>query len=112
MGMYTHMQRPIVPNGMMGMPRPGFAQRASAQQFVQQARNVPSGQFEQQQIQAPAAANNPEAPATESEVEITAEMLAKAEPSEQKQMLGERIYPLVSGKIGQDLAGKVTGMLL
>lgn len=118
--MYTHMQRPIVPNGMMGMPRPGFAQRASAQQFVQQARNVPSGQFDQQQIQAPAAittqapvaANNQEVPAAENEVEITAEMLAKAEPSEQKQMLGERIYPLVSSKIGQDLAGKVTGMLL
>jgi polyadenylate-binding protein len=27
-------------------------------------------------------------------------------------MLGERIYPLVQEQIGQDQAGKVTGMLL
>jgi polyadenylate-binding protein len=44
--------------------------------------------------------------------DLTAEMLAKAEPSEQKQMLGERIYPLVADQVGQDQAGKVTGMLL
>jgi len=118
--MYTNMQRPIAPNNMMGM-RPGFAQRPGGQQFVQQARNVPNqDQFGQPQAQAPAAINNnlvAGAPAeqqvpAEREVEITAEMLAKAEPSEQKQMLGERIYPLVSAKIGQELAGKVTGMLL
>lgn len=44
--------------------------------------------------------------------ELTAAMLASAQPSEQKQMLGERIYPLVSDQVGQDQAGKVTGMLL
>merc|ERR1712038_760394 len=44
--------------------------------------------------------------------ELTAEGLASAPPAEQKQMLGERIYPLVSEQIGSDQAGKVTGMLL
>jgi hypothetical protein len=39
-------------------------------------------------------------------------MLASAQPSEQKQMLGEKIYPLVQDQVGKDQAGKVTGMLL
>ena len=45
-------------------------------------------------------------------VELTAEILAKYKPSNQKQMLGEQIYPLVQEKVGRDRAGKVTGMLL
>jgi len=44
--------------------------------------------------------------------ELNAAMLAAAEPSQQKQMLGERIYPLVNDQIGSEQAGKVTGMLL
>lgn len=42
---------------------------------------------------------------------LTTAMLAAANPHEQKQMLGERLYPLISG-IYPDLAGKITGMLL
>jgi polyadenylate-binding protein len=38
-------------------------------------------------------------------------MLAAAEPSEQKQMLGERLYPLIA-TLHQTDAGKITGMLL
>uniref|UniRef100_A0A4X2JYW6 PABC domain-containing protein n=1 Tax=Vombatus ursinus TaxID=29139 RepID=A0A4X2JYW6_VOMUR len=42
---------------------------------------------------------------------LTASMLASAPPQEQKQMLGDRLYPLIYG-IHAQLAGKITGMLL
>merc|ERR1711956_175603 len=42
---------------------------------------------------------------------LTASMLAQAPPSEQKQMLGERLLPLIQG-LFPDMAGKITGMLL
>ncbi|XP_073428494.1 embryonic polyadenylate-binding protein isoform X7 [Dendrobates tinctorius] len=42
---------------------------------------------------------------------LTASMLAAAPPQEQKQMLGERIYPLIHS-MNSSLAGKITGMLL
>ena len=38
-------------------------------------------------------------------------MLAQASQNEQKQMLGERLYPMIHGMHG-DLSGKITGMLL
>ena len=38
-------------------------------------------------------------------------MLAAAPPNEQKQMLGERLFPLIQS-MHQELAGKITGMLL
>ncbi|XP_030074753.1 polyadenylate-binding protein 4 isoform X1 [Microcaecilia unicolor] len=42
---------------------------------------------------------------------LTASMLAAAPPQEQKQMLGERLFPLIQG-MHPSLAGKITGMLL
>ena len=42
---------------------------------------------------------------------LTASMLAAAPPNEQKQMLGERLFPLISSMY-PDMAGKITGMLL
>jgi len=42
---------------------------------------------------------------------LTATMLAAAQPQEQKQMLGERLFPLIQ-RMFPDLAGKITGMLL
>jgi len=42
---------------------------------------------------------------------LTASMLASAAPQEQKQMLGERLFPLIQ-RMYPDLAGKITGMLL
>nr|CAI5865226.1 unnamed protein product [Callosobruchus analis] len=42
---------------------------------------------------------------------LTATMLAAAPPQEQKQMLGERLFPLIQ-RMYTDLAGKITGMLL
>lgn len=42
---------------------------------------------------------------------LTSSMLAAAQPQEQKQMLGERLFPLIQ-RMYPDLAGKITGMLL
>eukprot|EP00941_MAST-03F_sp_MAST-3F-sp1_P004022 g4022.t1 len=42
---------------------------------------------------------------------LTPAALANASPSDQKNMIGERLYPLVHAE-QPDLAGKVTGMLL
>jgi polyadenylate-binding protein len=42
---------------------------------------------------------------------LTPSMLASATPQAQKQMLGERLFPLIQRSHG-DLAGKITGMLL
>ncbi len=42
---------------------------------------------------------------------LTTAMLAAAPPEQQKQMLGERLYPLVHSQ-QPALAGKITGMLL
>ncbi|CAH1281813.1 unnamed protein product [Diabrotica balteata] len=42
---------------------------------------------------------------------LTATMLAAAPPQEQKQMLGERLFPLIQ-RMYPDMAGKITGMLL
>lgn len=42
---------------------------------------------------------------------LTTQMLAEASPREQKQMLGERLFPLIYN-MHSDLAGKITGMLL
>ncbi|KAF5185261.1 Polyadenylate-binding protein [Thalictrum thalictroides] len=44
-------------------------------------------------------------------LEMLSSMLAAASPQQQKQILGERLYPLVE-KLKHDLAAKITGMLL
>ena len=43
---------------------------------------------------------------------LTTAALAAAPPEQQKQMLGERLFPLVAARPRPELAGKVTGMLL
>jgi len=42
---------------------------------------------------------------------LTANMLSSVSVQEQKQMLGERLFPLIQA-MHRDLAGKITGMLL
>ena len=34
------------------------------------------------------------------------------DPKIQRQMLGEKLFPLIDSKVGQQKAGKITGMLL
>ena len=41
---------------------------------------------------------------------LTASMLAAAPPNEQKQMLGERLFPLIQ-QMHPELAGKITGIV-
>merc|ERR1712173_408037 len=76
-------------------------------------QQLADAQMQQQQVQqqAPSQNNSASVPPS-SQPELNAAMLATAEPQAQKQMLGERIYPLVNDQIGQEQAGKVTGMLL
>jgi polyadenylate-binding protein len=68
--------------------------------FNQQARNA--GQ-----------ANNPQGPPAQQipEGALTASALASASPEMQKNMIGERLYPLIH-QSQPELAGKITGMLL
>jgi polyadenylate-binding protein len=54
---------------------------------------------------------NPQAINVPGQEPLTTVMLASAQPQEQKQMLGERLYPLIHS-MHPDWAGKITGMLL
>jgi len=56
-------------------------------------------------------ANNQQAIQVSGQEPLTAHMLAQASQNEQKQMLGERLYPIIHTLHG-DLSGKITGMLL
>jgi len=86
--------------------------------FNQQARNAganamptptpPMPQPQQPQPAPPAAGNAPPPPANEA---LTAAALASATPEMQKNMIGERLYPLIHMS-QPELAGKITGMLL
>lgn len=103
-----------VPNGpagpammyaQQGMPMPLGAQ---ARPPYQNIRAMPQQQ-QQQQPQAVAAA-----PRT---MALNAATLAKMDPAQQRQLLGERLYPLVQAHDVvqvkyKDMAGKLTGMLL
>uniref|UniRef100_A0AAY5EG96 Polyadenylate-binding protein n=1 Tax=Electrophorus electricus TaxID=8005 RepID=A0AAY5EG96_ELEEL len=53
----------------------------------------------------------PQVPMQQGQEPLTASMLAAAPPQEQKQMLGERLFPLIQN-MHPTLAGKITGMLL
>lgn len=100
-GMPRGMPRgPAGPRGMPGMP--GQQQR----NFNQQARNVPQQQMPQQQA---ASATPDAAPAAGGP--LTSAALVGVPAEMQKNMIGERLYPLVQQQ-QPDLAGKVTGMLL
>lgn len=101
--------------GMPGMvPAGGPAGAAGAQQrqanykFTQNMRNPPAQQVPQAQNvqQVP-----PQAVHVKGQEPLTASMLAAAPPQEQKQMLGERLFPLIQ-HMYPDLSGKITGMLL
>ena len=92
MGQQQQQQQPPPPGGQI--------------KFNQQARNAggmnaPPQQMQQQQPPPPAP----------HEGALTASALASASPEVQKNMIGERLYPLIH-QSQPELAGKITGMLL
>jgi len=95
---------------------------AAGLKFTPNMRNAPAGQPNAAGGAVPAAggvsANGlPNAAAADAALRLpnqeplTTSMLANAPPQEQKQMLGERLFPLVHDMF-PNLAGKITGMLL
>ena len=112
------MMQPGGPQPMM-MARPGMApvpmggpQVRGPQpsfQYTKSARNPPiQGMPGQAAVVAAMPQQAVQIPGQEP---LTATMLAAAPPQEQKQMLGERLFPLIQ-RMYPDLAGKITGMLL
>merc|ERR1719247_1383132 len=90
--------------GMPGMPgmMPGMMGKGGMPQMqgAPQAARPPMPQ-QQQPMQAAPQGGQP----------FNAATLAAAPPAVQKQMIGEKIFPLIA-KIQPDMAGKVTGMML
>merc|ERR1711999_1452 len=95
-------------------PVPVGAQQVRPQQsfkYTPTARNPPAQGMPGQMV-APGGAPPPQqAVLVQGQEPLTATMLAAAPPQEQKQMLGERLFPLIQ-RMFPDLAGKITGMLL
>lgn len=94
-------QRPV----MMGPLPTGLAMQRGGPQYKFNAatRNNPPTQMLPNQP--------PQALHVGGQEPLTASMLSEAPPQEQKQMLGERLFPLIHGMY-PELAGKITGMLL
>jgi len=93
------IRMPTVINGPMGA---GQMQRPQVPKYRPQT--VPAQASGQ-------AAQNPQSINVPGQEPLTTGMLAAAQPQEQKQMLGERLYPLIHS-MHPDWAGKITGMLL
>ena len=94
--------------GMGGQPRPS----AAAYKYTANMRNPAAGAAAvpaQQQVPQPQPQT--QAVVVQGQEPLTTTMLAAAQPQEQKQMLGERLFPLIQTMYA-DLAGKITGMLL
>ncbi|XP_041783853.1 polyadenylate-binding protein [Anopheles merus] len=93
--------RPVAPQLAAGQARtPNY-------KFTQSMRNpqVP------QPVPIPAQPVAQQAVIVKGQEPLTTSMLAAAQPAEQKQMLGERLFPLIE-LMYPNLAGKITGMLL
>lgn len=73
--------------------------------YTPNMRNAP------QPVQMPVQPTAQQAVVVKGQEPLTASMLAAAQPAEQKQMLGERLFPLIE-QMYPALAGKITGMLL
>lgn len=94
-------QMPRGPGAMAQGARPNYKYTATM-------RNPPQPAVAQPQVSQQVA---PQAVHVQGQEPLTASMLAAAPPQEQKQMLGERLFPLIQSMY-PDLAGKITGMLL
>jgi polyadenylate-binding protein len=120
------MQQPInaqIRPGSGDYPHGGFPNNQMPAQYklASGVRNAPYGDQIRPQMQgAPIVDNSKQAPVqTEDSKELTAQMLANAQPAEQKQLIGEKLFFHVQEQIGNQntdgnhiTAGKITGMLL
>jgi polyadenylate-binding protein len=103
--------RPITGQQSAGAQIPGrinapVAQRgATNYKYTQNMRNPP------QSVPMTVQPTPQQAVVVKGQEPLTASMLAAALPAEQKQMLGERLFPLIEAMYPQ-MAGKITGMLL
>merc|ERR1711997_583051 len=79
--------------------------------FNQQARNAAPPPPPQGNMPSGAPQQPPPGPQPQAEAALTASALASATPEMQKNMIGERLYPLIHAS-QPELAGKITGMLL
>nr|XP_055248111.1 polyadenylate-binding protein 4 isoform X10 [Gorilla gorilla gorilla] len=107
-GLPTTTQRVGVPTAVQNLA-PRAAVAAAAPRAVapyKYASSVRSPHPAIQPLQAPQPAVH-----VQGQEPLTASMLAAAPPQEQKQMLGERLFPLIQ-TMHSNLAGKITGMLL
>lgn len=107
-GLPTTAQRVGVPTAVPNLA-PRAAVAAAAPRAVapyKYASSVRSPHPAIQPLQAPQPAVH-----VQGQEPLTASMLAAAPPQEQKQMLGERLFPLIQ-TMHSNLAGKITGMLL
>lgn len=96
---------PRMPQVINGVQQP-MQQRAPMQnKYRPQMPQGGAGGVPVQQVQNPQSINVP------GQEPLTTGMLAAAQPQEQKQMLGERLYPLIHS-MHPEWAGKITGMLL
>ncbi|CAG9816868.1 unnamed protein product [Phaedon cochleariae] len=111
----VNVPRPITgqqPAGMQGRPLAGQGvvagggNRTANFKYTSNMRNPPQALALQG-----AAAPVQQAVHIQGQEPLTTTMLAAAPPQEQKQMLGERLFPLIQ-RMYADLAGKITGMLL
>jgi len=96
--------------GMPAVPAMAGPRQAPSYKYTSTARNPPA-QVMGQIMPAGAAPPPQQAVMIQGQEPLTASMLAAAPPQEQKQMLGERLFPLIQAMY-PDLAGKITGMLL
>ncbi|KAH8404210.1 hypothetical protein KR215_012273 [Drosophila sulfurigaster] len=102
----TGQQSVAAPNMQIaGAQIPGGAQqRTASYKYTANMRNPPVQQMQQAQpMQQQLQGNKQE--------KLVASLLANATPQEQKQILGERLYPMIE-RMHATLAGKITGMLL
>jgi polyadenylate-binding protein len=92
--------------GPMPVPGPLGSQQIKFNQQVRNAGSIPPGPPQQ-----PPPPSQQQQPMSAPEGALTASALASASPEMQKNMIGERLYPLIH-QSQPDLAGKITGMLL
>jgi polyadenylate-binding protein len=99
-----------MPNQVMRPVVPVPQQQRAQYKLTANTRNQYPAVIQQQQQQQPQQAD-PSATGIPGAEPLTASLLATASASEQKQMIGERLFPLVQ-EHQPHLAGKITGMLL